>query len=98
MEVKLKEPFTDRISGLKGKFKQPNQMILNDPSMKDCVRKLHKDFVLVPVDKAGNEKLVTCKTCHIETLIKELGINSLDQINSKCVPSTGSYETILESF
>ena len=35
---KLKELVTDRISGLKGKFERPNQKILNDPAVKDCLR------------------------------------------------------------
>ena len=54
----LKKPVTDRISGLKGKFKRPNQKFLNDPGVKDCLRKLHEDFVLVPADKAANSIIV----------------------------------------
>ena len=46
----LEELVTDRISGLKGKFKRPNQKILND-----CLRKLHEYFVLVPADKSANK-------------------------------------------
>ena len=42
----LKELTTNRILGLKVKFKWPNQKILNDPGVKDCLRKLHEDFVL----------------------------------------------------
>ena len=48
---KLKELVRDRISGLKGKFKQLNQKILNDPGVKDYLSKLYEDFVLVPADK-----------------------------------------------
>ena len=36
-----KKLVTDRMSGLKGKFERPNQKILNDPGVKDCLRKLH---------------------------------------------------------
>ena len=93
---KLKELVPDRISGLKGKFKRPNQKILNDPRIKDCLRKLHEDFVLVPADKAANN-IVICKAYYVETLTKEIGINSLDRINSTYVPSTYSYEKILKS-
>ena len=97
MEGKLNKLVTDRISGLKGKFKLPNQKILNDRSVKDCLRRLHEHVALAPADKAANNIIVICKTYYIETLIKELGINSLDQINSTYVPSTDSYKKILKS-
>ena len=85
------------MSGLKGKFKRPNQKILNDPGVKDCLRKLHEDSVLVPADKAANNIIVICKKYCIETLIKELEINSLDQMNSTYVPSIDSSDKILRS-
>ena len=74
--LSLKELVTDCVSGLKGKFKLPNQKILNDPGVKDCLHKPHEDFVLVLADKAAINFIVICKTYNIETLIKELGINS----------------------
>ena len=83
----LKKLVTDRISSLKGKFKRPNQKILNDPGVTDCLHKLDEDFVLVPADKAANNIIVICKKYYIETIIKELGMNSLDQINSTEVSS-----------
>ena len=82
---------------MKGKFKRANQKILNDPGVKDCLRKLHEDFVLVPADKAVNNVIVICKTNFIETIIKELVLNSLDKINSTYVPSSDYYEKILRS-
>ena len=54
----LKELVTDRISGLKGKFKRPNQKILTDPGVKYCLRKLREDFVLVHAEKAANNIIV----------------------------------------
>ena len=81
---------------MKGKFKRPNQKILNDPRLKDFLRKLHEDLVLVPADKAVNNIIVTCKTHHNDTLIKELEINSLHEINSTYVLSTSSYEMVLK--
>ena len=59
--------------------------------------KLHGDFVLVPVDKATKNTIGICKTSYIKTLLKELRINSLDQINSTYVPSVDSYDKILKS-
>ena len=69
---------------------------LNNPDIKDCLCKFHEDFVLVPADKAANI-IVICKRYYIEALIKELGINSLDQMNSTYVPSISSYDKILKS-
>ena len=65
-----------RISTLKEKLQSAKQKILNDPDVKDTLTRLHDDFVLVPADKAANNVTVVCKKYHIETLIKDLGINT----------------------
>ena len=52
------------------------QEILNDPEVKDILRRMRDDFVLVPADKADNDVTVLCKKYHIENLIKKLGINA----------------------
>ena len=62
------------------------------------LRRLHDDFVLVPADKAVNNVIVVCKKYHIETLIKELGINTTNiSPNSTYIPSTDSFHEILKS-
>ena len=68
----------ERISSLEENIRSPKQEILNDPNLKDTLRRLHDDFVLVPADKAANNVIVVCKKYinYIETLIKELGINT----------------------
>ena len=45
----------------KEKIQSPKQKILNDPDVKDTLRRLHDDFVLVPADKAANNVIVVCK-------------------------------------
>ena len=60
----------ERISSLKEKIRSPKQKILNDPDVKDTLRRLHDDFVLVPADKAANNVIVVCKKYHIKPLIK----------------------------
>ena len=58
--------------------------------MKDTLRRLHDDFVLVPSDKAANNAIVVCK--------KELGINTTNiSPNSSYIPSTDSFDEILKS-
>ena len=62
--------------------------------MKDTLRRLHDDFVFVPADKAANNVIVECKKYYIETLIKELGINTT---NISPNSTTDSSDEILKS-
>ena len=66
----IRELVVECISSLKEKIRSPKQKILNDPDVKDTLKRLHDDFVLVPADKAANNVIVVCKKYHIETLIK----------------------------
>ena len=94
----IKELVVERISSLKEKIQSPKQKILNDPYVKDTLRRLHDDFVLVSADKAANNVIAVCKKYYIETLIKELGINTINiNINSTYIPSTDSFHEILKS-
>ena len=72
----IKELVVERISSLKEKIRSPKQKIFNDPDVNNTLRRLHDDFVLIPADKAANNVVVVCKRYYIETLIKELGINT----------------------
>ena len=72
----IKELVVERISSLKEKIRSPKQKILSDHDVKDTLRRLHDDFVLVPADKAANNVIVVCRKYYMETLIKELGINT----------------------
>ena len=94
----IKDLVVERISSLKEKIRSPKQKILSDPDVKDTLRRLHDDFVLVPADKAANNVVVVCKKYYIETLIKELGINTTNiSPNSTYIPSTDSFHEILKS-
>ena len=88
----------ERISSLKEKIRSPKQKILNDADMKDTLKRLHDDFVLVPADNAANNVIVVCKKYHVETLIKELGIKTTNiNPNSTYILSTDSFDEILKS-
>ena len=88
----MKELVVERISSSKEKIQSPKQKILSDPDMKDTLRRLHDDFVLVPADKAANNVIVVCKKYYNKTLIKELGINTTNiSPNSTYIPSTDSF-------
>ena len=97
----IKELVVERISSLKEKIRSPKQKILNDPDVKDTLRRLHDDFVLVPADKCDScvqNVIVVCKKYYSETLIKELGINTTNiSPNSTYIPSTDSFHEILKS-
>ena len=64
-QISIKELVVERISNLKEKIRSPKQKVLNDPDVKDTLRRLHDDFVL---DKAANNVIVACKKYCIETL------------------------------
>ena len=42
----IKELVVERISSLKGNIQSQKQKLLNDPDVKDTLRRLHDDFVL----------------------------------------------------
>ena len=74
----LKELVADRISNLKGHFKSPNCKVLDQPDdVKDTLRKLHANYVLVPADKADSNVIIVCKKYYIDTLAKGLGISNV---------------------
>ena len=97
-KAQIKELVVERISSLKEKIRSPKQKILDDPDVKDTLRRLHDDFALVPADKAANNVIVVCKKHYIETLMKELSINTTNiSPNSTYIPSTDSFDEILKS-
>ena len=76
-------------------MKQKN---LNDPDVKNTLRRLHDDFVLVPADKAANNVIFVHKKYYIKTFIKELAINTTNiSPNSTYIPSADSFVEILKS-
>ena len=93
----MKDLVADHISNFKGHFKFPKCKALDQPSVKDTLHKLHANYVLVPADKAANNVTVVCKKCHIDTLVKELGINSVNSYNPTYIPIADSFETIVKS-
>ena len=70
---------------------------LNQHDIKDTLHKLHANYVLVHADKAANNLIVVCKKCHIDTLVKELGINNVNSDNPTYISIDDSFETIVKS-
>ena len=93
----LKELVADRISDLKDHFESPKCKVLDQPHVKDNLRKLRVNHVFVPADKAANNVIVVCKKYYIDTLVKELGINNVNISNPTYIPIDDSSETIVKS-
>ena len=85
-EWKDQELVADRISDLKGHFKSPKCKVVDQPDVKGTLHKLHANYVLVPAYKAANIVIVVCKKYHIDTLVKELGINNVNSKNPTYIP------------
>ena len=95
----LKELVADRISNLKRHFKSPKCKVLYQPDVIDTLHKLHANlnYVLVPADKAAINVIIVCKKYHIDTLVKELGINNVNINNPTYIPIDDSFETVVKS-
>ena len=87
----------DSISSLQGKFKPPKCKVLDQLDFKDILEKMHANFVLVPPDKAANNVIVVCKKYHIETSVKELGINTTSKTSSTYIPFRESFDEIIKT-
>ena len=46
--------------------------VLTKPDVKEALRKLKNDFVLAPVDKAGNNIAIVCKKYYMDVVSKEI--------------------------
>ena len=72
-----------KIHSTKSKFKpsEPVSVLKDDNAIK-VLKKLHNNFVFVPIDKASNNIAVVCKKFYIEKSMQELGIYQ-DTISKK---------------
>ena len=53
---------------------QQTKPILDDDDVKTYLAALHKNFVIVPIDKASNNIAIVCKKFYVSRLFEELGI------------------------
>ena len=72
----VKGQIEGRIFKLKQNFKKPTGKVLQNAEVKACLSDLHNKYVFVPADKAPNNIIIICKRYHMETLIKELGLDN----------------------
>ena len=53
---------------------QQTKSILDDDDVKTYLAELHKNFVIVPIDKASDNIAIVCKKFYVSRLFEELGI------------------------
>ena len=73
-ENKIVEKVSQKIEVLKTKTTpRKTNPILKRESVQHYLEKLHREFVLVPIDKAANNIAIICKRHYIEVILKEIG-------------------------
>ena len=95
----VKGQIEECISELKQNFKQPTGKVLENADVKACLSDLHSKYGFVPADKAPNNIIIICKRYHIETTIKELGLDncSTSTETSTCTSCQMSSEDIVRT-
>ena len=73
--------------------------MLQNADVKAFLSNLHNKYVFLPADKAPNNIIIICKRYHIETLIKELGLDncSTPTGNSTYISCQMSFEDIVNT-
>ena len=63
-----------KINQLRSRIRvQRTKQVLREPDVIDYIEELHKNFVVVPIDKASNNLAVVCKKYYAEVILKEIG-------------------------
>ena len=75
-----------------------NKVLYKDSEEDIALKKLQKDFVFVPVDKAGNNIAVICKYYYISILTKELSSANFSEINTTQGDILHSHKQFLDKF
>ena len=69
-----------KVKRIKSKHKRKGRtvkkQVLNDKKHLKYLKEFHKQFVLVPADKASNNIIVVCKKFYVDVVLQELGNSS----------------------
>ena len=77
---------------------QYNKVLVKNSEEEKALKQLQKDFVLVPVDKAGNNIAIICKYYYISLLRNELSSNNFTEVNSNADTILNSHKQFLNKF
>ena len=73
--VKIK--IDERMSHLTNKLYTNKHMdYLSSPDVKNALDNIHKDFVVVPIDKATGNIALVCKRFYASVITREMGLNN----------------------
>ena len=86
----------NKINMLKKNPRRPHLEVLKNDVPVDCLNKLHKSFVLAPVDKASNNISITCKKFYIKTILTEVGLWPSSQTSTYKIFEECSKQDILD--
>ena len=85
----------EKIRSLKSNFHpKKTKKTLKRPDVVEYLDKLHKKFVLVPIDKAGNNIAIICKRYYVEVILKEIG--QIGNGNSTYEKTSRTVEDVVE--
>ena len=68
--------------------------VLKRPDVVEHLEQLHKNYVFVPIDKAGNNIAIICKRYYVEVILKEIG--QIGDGNSTYEKSSKTVEDVVE--
>ena len=85
----------EKIRSLKHRIKpKRSKQVLKRPDVVEYLTQLHKNYVLVPIDKAGNNIAIVCKIYYVEVILKEIG--QIGTGNSTYEKTTKNRDEIVE--
>ena len=85
----------DKIRSIKIRIHpKKTRQILKRPDVVEYLDKLHKKFVLVSIDKAGNNIAIICKRYYVEVILKEIG--QIGNGNSTYEKTSRTVEDVVE--
>ena len=88
------EVVNKKIRSLKTKIHPlPRKKILQDIEVKQYLENLHKNYVIVPIDKASNNVSVICKKYYARVILEEIG--KLGETNATYSETSKSKEEII---
>ena len=97
-KTKVLECVDSRINNLSKTIKISNHKLIHQHySAMQCLKHLHENFVITPIDKATGNVAIICKRFYAEVLIKELGLGSSSTKGSTYLKTTKSSDTIVRN-
>ena len=57
---------------------------LSSPDVKNTIDNIHKNFVVVPIDKATGNIALVCKRFYASVVTRKLGLNNNSSTDTKC--------------